>query len=252
MDKESVLAKCHLHAVLPLLEELVEYDDQAKKIVANWNGTFQFSCPGGFGEYLEFSGGKVKAHRGTTQWPTVALWFISPREMNKMFTGKGFTLPIPWKGLTNLGMLKGFVEVSKRLEYYMQTPQKDLPDEHKAFVVKMKLYAAVRALKEVGENDPHAMSYAQNLPNGTAELRIVNGPAAHITVRNGIIYPKMGKASQVNALMEFANTEIAGAVFDDQIDAMAAIGTGDIKLEGMIPMVDNMNAILDRVSTYLS
>ncbi len=252
MDRESVLAKCHLHAVLPLLEELVKYDDQAKKIIADWKGTVQFSCPGGFGEYIEFSDGKAKAFRGTTQWPTVALWFFSPRELNKLFTGRGFTLPIPWKGLTRPGMLKGFTELTKRLEYYMQTPQGELPKEHKAFVVKMKLYTAVRAIKEVGENDPHVIPYAQKMANGVAELRIAGGPAAHIKIQNGIISPVIGSAKKVNALMEFAGVDIAGDVFDDKIDAMAAIGAGDIKLEGMIPLVDNMNAILDRVSTYLS
>ena len=253
MDKQSVLAKCHLHAVLPLLEEIVEYDDQAKKIVSGWNGTVQFSCPGGFGEYLEFKDGKARAFRGTTSWPTVALWFFSPKELNKLFTGDGFTVPVPWKGLTNLSMLKGFTELTKRLEYYMKTPEQDLPVEHKPFLVKLKLYAAVRALKEIGENDPHFAQSTPNMPNGVAELRVLpDGPVANVRVQSGVIMPSTGPANSPNAVMVFKNIDTANALFNDQIDAMAAIAAGDVQIAGQIPLIDSMNAILDAVGTYLS
>ena len=253
MDFESVLAKCHLHAVLPLLEDIVDYDAEAKSIVSGWNGTVQFSCPGGFGEYIEFANGRAKAHRGTTSWPTVALWFFSPRELNKMFTGKGFTIPVPWKGLTRPGMLKGFISLTKRLEYYMNTPESELPDEHRRFLVTLKLHAAVRALKEVGENDPHVIDVTAHLPNGVAELRVApDGPVAHIRVANGVITPDVGPAENPNAVMEFKDIATANALFNDQIDAMAALGSMDVRIEGMVPLIDGMNAILDRVGTYLS
>jgi hypothetical protein len=252
MDHDTVLAKCHLHAVLPLLEELVEYDDEAKRIVADWNGSIQFSCPGGIAEHIHFAGGKATAHRGAAKNPTAALWFFSPKELNKLFTGEGFTVPIPWKGLFHLNMLKGFGEISKRLEYYMNTPFEVLPAKHKNFVVKMKLYAAGRALKEVGENDPHVAAYTQGLANGAAVLKITGGPAVTIRIRNGILSPEVGDIDSPNAVMEFGSFDIAAELFDDKIDAMAAIGSGDIKLCGMIPMIDNLNAILDRVSAYLA
>jgi hypothetical protein len=238
--------------VLPLLEDIVEYDAEAKGIVKDWNGTIQFSCPGGFGEYIEFKNGKAKAYRGTTSWPTVAFWFASPKDLNKMFLGEGIPMMVPWKGLTHIGMIKGFTELSKRLEYYMKTPEEQLPDEDLPFIVKLKLFAAVRAVKEVGENDPHVSGYAANLPNGIAELRIKGGPAAHIRIRNGILMPDKGSVGKPNALMEFKDFKVANALFNDELDAMAAIGSCDIKLEGQIPLIDNMNAILDRIALYLS
>lgn len=253
MDRESVLAKCHLHAVLPLLEELCAYDAEAKNIISNWEGTIQFSCPGGFGEYLEFSGGKAKAYRGTVRWPTVALWFVSPGEMNKLFTGEGFTIPVPWKGLTNLGMLKGFIALTKRLDFYLRTEEDQMPVEHHPFLVKLKLYTAIRAIKEVGENDPHVTAITDSLPAGIVEVRVAgDGPAAHLRIRNGIIMPDIGRSDSPNAVMEFSNNKIASGVFNDKIDAMAAIGTGEIKLLGNIAFIDSVNVLLDRVGTYLS
>lgn len=253
MDQESVMAKCHLHAVLPLLEDIVDYDEEAKKIVADWDGTIQFSCPGGFGEYLEFKDGHAKAFRGTTAWPTVALWFVSPREINKMFTGEGFALMVPWKGLTKPGMLKGFIALTKRLDYYMRTPEDELPKEHEKFVLTLKMYAALRGVKEVGENDHKGMEYAALLPNGVAELRVMpDGPVANVTVRNGIITAEKGPAKNPNAVMKFKNIEIAKALFNDDLDAMAALGSGDVRISGMIPLIDHMSAILARVGNYLS
>lgn len=253
MDRESVLAKCHLHAVLPLLEQIVDYDKEAQQIVSGWNGTVQFSCPGPMGAYIEFKDGKARAYRGTTSWPTVALWFFSPKEMNKLFTGEGFTVPIPWKGLTNLGMLKGFTELTKRLDYYLRTPEKDLPAEHKKFLVTLKLYTAVRALKEIGENDPHFSQSTPHIANGVAELRVLqDGPVAHIRVSHGVLMPGIGPAESPSAVMAFKDIDTANALFNDEIDAMALIGAGDIRLTGRISLIDSMNGILDAIGTYLS
>jgi SCP-2 sterol transfer family len=253
MDYESVLARCHLHAVLPLLTELVEYDAQAKAIIAGWSGTFQFSCQGGPSEYLAFKDGKIEAYRGTTQWPTVALWFASPKDLNKMFTGQGIPMMVPWRGVTKVGMLKGFGELSKRLEYYLQTPEEQLGPENLKFVTTLKMYLAIKALKEIGENDPHVSEMTGFIPNGTAELRVKpDGPVVHVRIRNGLLMPDIGPAKKPDAVMEFSSVKVASELFNDRIDPMAAMVTGDLKVTGSFPIVDSLNAILDRIPAYLA
>ena len=54
------------------------------------------------------------------------------------------------------------------------------------------------------------------------------------------------------AVMEFGSMEIARELFDGTRNAMASIGTGDIRVSGMMLMLDNMNRILDRVALYLA
>ena len=52
--------------------------------------------------------------------------------------------------------------------------------------------------------------------------------------------------------MKFGSVEIARNLFEGKINAVASIGTGDVRMNGMISMLDNVNRILDRVGLYLA
>ena len=46
--------------------------------------------------------------------------------------------------------------------------------------------------------------------------------------------------------------EIARDLFEGRRNSLACIGTGEIRMGGQVPMLDNMNRILDRVALYLA
>ena len=52
--------------------------------------------------------------------------------------------------------------------------------------------------------------------------------------------------------MSFADINVARDLFDGKINAVAAIGTGDVRVGGMVSQMDNVNRILDRVALYLA
>ena len=52
--------------------------------------------------------------------------------------------------------------------------------------------------------------------------------------------------------MRFEDLATARALFDGEINAVAAVGMGKVRIGGMISQVDNVNRILDRVSVYLA
>ena len=45
---------------------------------------------------------------------------------------------------------------------------------------------------------------------------------------------------------------VARALFDGNLNAIAAVGLGQVRIGGMISQIDNINRILDRVSVYLA
>ena len=45
---------------------------------------------------------------------------------------------------------------------------------------------------------------------------------------------------------------VARDLFDGVINAIAAVGLGQVRIGGMISQIDNINRILDRVSVYLA
>ena len=46
--------------------------------------------------------------------------------------------------------------------------------------------------------------------------------------------------------------KVARDLFDGKINSVACIGTGEVRVGGMISQVDNVNRILDRVAEYLA
>ena len=45
---------------------------------------------------------------------------------------------------------------------------------------------------------------------------------------------------------------LARALFDGNVNAISAVGLGQVRIGGQISQVDNINRILDRVAVYLA
>ena len=54
------------------------------------------------------------------------------------------------------------------------------------------------------------------------------------------------------AKMAFKNLQVANALLTGKMDGFLAVANGDVVLLGQLPMVDNLNLILDRVPRYLA
>ena len=57
---------------------------------------------------------------------------------------------------------------------------------------------------------------------------------------------------RVTSQMVFDSLQTARDLFDGRINAIAAVGMGQVRISGMISQVDNINRILDRVAIYLA
>ena len=51
--------------------------------------------------------------------------------------------------------------------------------------------------------------------------------------------------------MEFASIDLANGLFNGNVSTINEMCKGNIRLAGVLSMVDNINRILDRVSLYL-
>ena len=54
------------------------------------------------------------------------------------------------------------------------------------------------------------------------------------------------------AILEFSSLDSAHKVLNGQLDTFTGLGNGEMSMRGFIPMLDNMNPILDLVPVYLS
>ena len=84
-------------------------------------------------------------------------------------------------------------------------------------------------------------------------LSVRGGPSALIEARDHRLKTvKKPGDEAVSARMEFGSMEIARDLFEGRRNSLACIGTGEIRMGGRVPMLDNMNRILDRVALYLA
>ncbi len=254
-DQSMVLARLHLGAILPLLEDVAAYDPVVGEAIAGWNFALQFRLSGGDpSTTLVFEEGRVTAYRGQFKGYPATLTFKNADFLNDVFQGRTKKSPLP--NLAGIFKAKQLMQVDSflgRLEHYLKPQPETLADpETFAFCVRVTLYAVAFGIKEVGEHDPEVRPIVLNLPDGTVEMRIEQGPAAHLTIKGGSFYPQRGPAENPNAILEFADLQTAWDTFQGNIDTFSAVGGGRIKLRGFIPLIEGVNPLMDRLAYYLS
>lgn len=254
-DYSAVMARLHLGAILPLLEDVAAYDSTVPKSIDGWDFSLQFLLKGSdAATTLIFKDGRITARRGRIQGFHPALTFKDASFLNDVFQGR--TQKSPGPNLAGILKAKKLMQIDKvlsRLEYYLKPQPETLADpEAFAFCVRITLYAMAFGIKEVGEHDPVAQVISRDIPEGTVEMRVAGGPAAHLTLKGGIFEPRRGPAEKPNAILEFADLQVAWNTFQGNLDTFAAVGSGKVKLRGFIPILEGINPLMDKLAHYLS
>jgi len=117
----------------------------------------------------------------------------------------------------------------------------------------LSLYTAAYAVCELMRWDPVGKQLGAQMPAGTLQLSVLpEGPHAHIRYDGkGGAEPGIGIADTPTAVLTFESCQIANALFNGTLDGFGAIALGNIKMRGLIPLVENTNVILDRIPVYL-
>lgn len=249
------LIKAHLnvYAVLQNIEELVKLDKEMAQLIKDWDITIQFIVRGGPSAYLEFRQGACRHGRGAHPNPTVKLFFLSAKHLNNMFAGQG--TPIPLKGFSRLGFLqKDFAQLTKKLEFYLKPAPGQVADD--SFIrinTTLTMYTAAYAVAELALLEPTCKKVAASTPAGVFQMGVLpDGPYVHLRITQGAMEACKGTAAAPTALMTMKDLHTAHQMLGGHLDAFKAIVEGSIQLQGMIPIIDNIGLILDRVEAYLS
>ena len=250
--RQEILARLHLHAVLPRLGDLVGLDREARAIAGDWSAKIQLSVFRGPAAHLAFDHGRVTHHRTGALPPSLGLSFHSCAALNTMFQG-GKAVPIPWFGVWRIGLIKGFTALSARLDHLLKDPDLHRDDPVLfPLVVRLMAHTAFDGVSVLAEHDPHCAPMAGRIADGVAVMRIRDTDiAVSMTVRGGRFMPSMGEASNPNVILEFKDLDTAYELFQGRLEAMAALGSGDVKITGLIPMFDEMSAMMDVLGRYL-
>ena len=251
MTDKTALSYINMFAIFGAIPKLCELDDEAKALIAGERISIGFAVKGGPSATLVFDDGVCSLEEGLVR-PTIKIPFSSPEKFNGMIDGT--VTPIPSRGFLRLGfLLKKFIPLTEILTKYLRADAEALKDE-KTFEISttLMLYVIGGAIAQLGNHDPVSRASASYIPDGTVRIAIDGGPAATVFAKDHILSMVAGDTDAYTAYMRFADMKTARDLFDGRINALAAVGTGLIRVGGMISAVDNVNRILDRVALYLA
>ena len=251
MTDSRTMAYINLYAVLGTIPYLCELDDGARALIENKNVTIGFDVKGGPSGRLCFADGKCRFEEGCDPCH-IKLPLSSPEKFNGMIDGT--VTPIPSKGFTKIGfLLKSFIKLTDILSSYLRAEKEALADPvffEKSTTLMFHLIAS--AIAQIGNVDPVGRASASYIVDGNIKLAIGDELALAIEAKDHKLRAIHAAPESFMSFMRFEDIRLARALFDGEVNAVACVGEGKVRIGGMISQVDNVNRILDRVALYLA
>lgn len=248
-----VLARVNLYAVLGSLPRLAELAPRSAEHLGRLDRpvTLTMSVAGGPKARLIFDSDGIRAGHEPSGTVAARLLFRSAQHLNAVIDGSA--QPIPVAGPRGLRFLtQVFTPLSELLSEYLQPTEAALADPAIAEAsTLLTLNVAVRAIIVVGNHDRSGRFSAQQMPDGDIDLEVGDLLRYRIRVRDhrlGLARPTLAAP---RAVFAFADLDTLGGVLSGRDSALACVASGRLAMRGYIPLVDNINRILDRVGHYL-
>lgn len=254
MTDTRAMAFVNLYGVLAALENLCALDQQAQEILKKITKPVSicFDVKNGPCGTLHFTNHSCRFTAGSDGC-TCKMTFASPAAFNNLIdhSKPGIPTKNPVQVLSFL--LGPFTALTNRLTEILRPAQEALQD--RAFFelnTTLTFYTIVGSISALANTDPISKISAGNTADGDIHLGIAGVAAATIHVENSQFTTIKKAPAKPRAKMEFADLDLANALFAGTASTINELCKGNIRLSGMISMIDNVNRILDRVSDYLA
>lgn len=251
----SVLSRLYLEAVLPCLTDLAVQDPESRAIMGNARGRIALRILGGPGAVVAFDEGRIAWSNTSHSWPSVTLLFFSHAHLNAFFGGAAWAVPLPIWGGWRIGLLARFAKLAERLEAVLDGHTEVLASpEGRRLHTRLSLIAAGLGLAPLAAGDPEAVTLLESLPAGLAAFRIDGEPNSTVWFDSAAGRRVSGWSDpprRPDVRIVFGSLRLAYAAMRDEADTMAAIGSGELTIDGLIPLADGLNVIMERLRIYL-
>jgi hypothetical protein len=249
----EALACVRLSTAAHLVALAAEADPGLRALALKRPFAFALSAPGLPAARVSARGGSIRAWSGGEAVPagagrlSLVLRFASPRAAARVLGGGG-GMPLPLiLGSGAFAALAFFRAAAARVP----TMLKDSGVEQ-AVKARLLAEAALRGLAEVAARDPGIEERLHHVPDGSVAVEVVGSFSIGLT--------KCGRAMEVlrkapespNARLSFRDARAAVAVFSGSRAAVVALGASEVTVRGLLPLVQGLFAVLDRLGAYLA
>lgn len=259
-SRQRLTARLYLEAVLPTLVPLVRFDSTAHDLITGQRFGVLFDAGDQLAGRIVFDMDSPAGAGTTTQpvegVPELKLWLLSASQCVKLFSKSGIAVPIPIGGWQVLSRMPLFQQLTDRLEAVLQPEPAALEDtELLRTHVFCSLHLAVHALPAMLELDPEGKSVRASAKPGIAEFRFrpEQFPPLWLDLRGEKPVAGIGKPPAAPLVtLHFCNDAAAVQAMANQLDGLAALGRGDLVLEGFVPLADSLDLVMARIQPYLA
>lgn len=245
-EERSVLhARLYLGAVFPTLAAMTE----AIPLRTNRDWGFAVNAGRGLGAGFRVEGGRIRVAEVPGERNAFRIDFGSPERLVRAANG-GTVIPRLRGGWRHPIRVVRILGLLRRMDRVLQGPVggsgKEAYERHR---VVWLLEVALRGLEVAWEHDPIARSILEGKTAGRARFRIgPSGPGRDLYWDgNAPTFGPIEEGVGANVEMIFRDEGVALAVLRHEVDSHAAIGLGNIRVIGRIPLADAIGAILDRL-----
>lgn len=251
----AVRSHLYLEAVLPCLSELVAHDATARALISDLGTSLRFRILGGGGATLHIEPGHIRCDNHAVGGASIVLLFVSAAHLNAFFAGHKWAVPLLLWGGWRIRTLSRFSRLAQRLEAALNGDEAIIATpEGRRLHARLSLMAAGLGLTSLARGDAPSQAALRQLPFGLASFTIAGESEATVwfdyapeQCLSGWSQPP--RTPEVT--ITFDDAEIAYAAMRDQLDALAATGLGRIRVDGLVPLADGLNAIMQRLRVYL-
>jgi len=245
-----VAAQVNLDSVLGALPMLAATVPEAGNLLTRLRRetTVRIRVRGGPGTDLTFDRAGVRPGGGGAP---VGLLLTSCAHLNRMIAGTA--RPVPVAGPGGLRFLAGVLTpLTEILGRYLEPTPQDLRDPLFAErSTRLTLAVVLSAVTVVANTDRSGRVSAAAMPEGRIDVEVGADLREHLQVREHRLARVTEAQGPPRALLRFEDLATVEAVFSGRASAVAEVSAGRMSIRGMIPMVDNLNRILDRAAHYL-
>lgn len=251
----AVLSRLYLNAVLPCLTDLARQDPAAREILGDLEASIVLQIVGGPAATVRLRQGQVACENGSSRAPSVILLFLNDRHLNAFFSGRTWAVPLPVWGGWRIELLMRFSKLAQLLDAVLNGKATVLATAAgRRLHARLSLIVAVLGLRSLAEGDQAAQQTLRSLPRGLAAFSIEGEQGATIWFDHGSLDYAAGWGEpprRPDVRITFADMNVAYSAMRDEIDTLAAVGRGQIKVEGLVPLADGLNVVMERLRVYL-
>ena len=190
--------------------------------------------------------GGAKAPEGALP-PSLVLRFTSPRAAARTLGGGGGApLPLPL-GPGAVSALAFFRTAAARVPAMLRDPATEV-----ALKARLLAEAAMRGLAEVAVSDASLAERLAHVPDGSVAVEAAGVFSIGIAKSGRRIEILDPAPATPNARLAFRDAAVAIAVFTGSRAAVVALGAGEVIVGGLLPLVQGLFAVLDRLGEYMA